>query len=351
MAESVTQLKQQLEALGYPTTTPGLVGEVRFLELKYRLDTHANITKRSSDNNGGSSSSADAKNGGDASRARQKLESLKQASLANCRNDESGEGDDMFRFDINENDDLNEMDDDEDDENEMENEGDDTTADEAPAPAPSRTNNTTNMIGTAAATATAAVVPPPVGMLVPPKKVPPPPMGAPPVRSPVKRDRSADNLSAPLSAHPEHKADMQSTNTAMPGDLKTVDSTSITSGKPHKPVTSRKHDDDDDNLSAGEPAADDDDIEGELDADQAQIKELRTRGKLLESRGDLGGAEGAYQEALRVDPLNVKTLTVFAVFLHRRRGEMVRCLCVLFPSLTGCIWLHPFAHANALPLS
>ena len=193
--ESVTQLKQKLEALGISSVTPGLVGDERFEELKHRLDAHNNITKRSSnDNSSSSSSSSSANNGGDASRARQKLETLKKASLANGRQDESGEGDDMFRFDLNDGNELNDMEDDDDDdqnhdddedgdEDDAANKGDDTTADEVPTPAPTpnRMIDTSHTTGTG----TVATVPPPVGMMAPPKKVPPPPKGAPPAPNPV----------------------------------------------------------------------------------------------------------------------------------------------------------------------
>ena len=74
-----------------------------------------------------------------------------------------------------------------------------------------------------------------------------------------------------------------------------------------------------------------------MDADQAQIKELRNQGKMLEVLADLGGAEWAYQEALRIDPLNVRTLTVFAVFLHRKRGEMDRAEAFFGRALQQCL--------------
>jgi hypothetical protein len=41
------------------------------------------------------------------------------------------------------------------------------------------------------------------------------------------------------------------------------------------------------------------------------------------SAGDLLAAEWAHQEALKIDPLNIKTLTLFAVFLHRKKGKNV----------------------------
>jgi cytochrome c-type biogenesis protein CcmH/NrfG len=40
-------------------------------------------------------------------------------------------------------------------------------------------------------------------------------------------------------------------------------------------------------------------------------------------KGDLVAAEGAHQEALQIDPLNIKTLTLFAVFLHRKKGRHI----------------------------
>ena len=96
-------------------------------------------------------------------------------------------------------------------------------------------------------------------------------------------------------------------------------------------------DDDDDHMSAGEPGGGEEEDDGDLDADQAQIKELRNQGKMLETLADLGGAEWAYQEALRIDPLNVRTLTVFAVFLHRKRGEMDRAEAFFGRALQQCL--------------
>lgn len=52
-----------------------------------------------------------------------------------------------------------------------------------------------------------------------------------------------------------------------------------------------------------------------------QIKTLYNVAKTSESTGDFVATEGAYQEAIKIDPLNIKTLTLFAVFLHRKKGN------------------------------
>ena len=82
---------------------------------------------------------------------------------------------------------------------------------------------------------------------------------------------------------------------------------------------------------------DEEEKDDELDADQAQLKEFHLQGKMQESLQDYEAAEYAYQQALRLDPLHVKTLTLFAVFLHRKRGEMDRAEAFFSRALQQCV--------------
>ena len=161
----------------------------------------------------------------------------------------------------------------------------------------------------------------------------PPPAGPPPSRSqppvPVVNDT--------LSAVTETSA--QQPNQPPPTTASTTSTTAqqqpSSSSSSSSPMKSKMNEEDEDNMSVGNVGEEEDDEN--LNADQAQLKELRVQGKMMESLGDLGGAEWAYQEALRIDPLDVKTLTVFAVFLHRKRGEMSRAEAFFGRALQQCL--------------
>ena len=87
----------------------------------------------------------------------------------------------------------------------------------------------------------------------------------------------------------------------------------------HIPKKDKDHDVDSE-LEESDTDRDDGDND-DLD-DTTQLKELRTQARMLESLGDIGAAEWAYEEALRIDPLDLRTLTSFAVFLHRKKGDL-----------------------------
>ena len=136
-------------------------------------------------------------------------------------------------------------------------------------------------------------------------------------------------------------------STALTSDPTTVPTSTIVSSTPlppqqpssssssSSPMKAKISEEDEDNMSVGNIGEEEDDEN--LNADQAQLKELRVQGKMMETLGDLGGAEWAYQEALRLDPLDVKTLTIFAVFLHRKRGEMSRAEAFFGRALQQCL--------------
>mmetsp|Transcript_4543 Transcript_4543/g.4684 ORF Transcript_4543/g.4684 Transcript_4543/m.4684 type:complete len:551 (+) Transcript_4543:139-1791(+) len=70
---------------------------------------------------------------------------------------------------------------------------------------------------------------------------------------------------------------------------------------------------------------------------EAYIRELRGQARQLEGLGDLVAAEWAHQEALQIDPLDIRTLTLFAVFLHRKKGELGRAEAFFGRGLQLCV--------------
>lgn len=174
-----------------------------------------------------------------------------------------------------------------------------------------------------------------VHLTSPPKRgAPPPPQGPPPSKSThvAKCPMPQQPLAAAAAVIPS------SSSSGVPA-IRTTITTSATpplTTTAHTPSPKKREGDEDDHLSVGDGGGDEEEDEN-LDADQAHIKELRVQGKMLEALSDLNGAEWAYQEALKVDPLNIKTLTVFAVFLHRKRGEMDRADAFFGRALQQCL--------------
>ena len=67
------------------------------------------------------------------------------------------------------------------------------------------------------------------------------------------------------------------------------------------------------------------------DADQddsdtclARVKSLLQRARAKEASGELLAAEALFEEALLLDPTELRTLDSFGVFLHRKKGELAR---------------------------
>jgi tetratricopeptide (TPR) repeat protein len=173
---------------------------------------------------------------------------------------------------------------------------------------------------------------------------PPPPQGPPPSKSLAVKKSQVTTNGSPIAAAVTVIPTSSSSPSSSPSDRPDAGSaTSAAETQPpptHTPSPNKRDgrsgDDDDDNLSVGDVGGDEEEDEN-LDADQAHIKELRVQGKMLEALGDLSGAEWAYQEALKIDPLNIKTLAVFAVFLHRKRGEMDRAAAFFGRALQQCL--------------
>ena len=277
---TVTELKEQLEKLGIPTNTPNLVGEARFIELQLRYRSAQSLVTKTEKDDGGTS------------RTRSKIQGLKEVSSSYGK--EEDEAEDMFHFDLGAN--LDEDDDEEEDDEGEEDEGEDEEVENVHPSVPT---------------------PPPrsTGMVVPPKQAPPPPTGPPP-KSPFK-------YATPMPTETTNESKTNGPIVPPPSHL------------PSTTIQKTKLVDDDDNLSVepDDEEKDDDDV----DAERAQLKEFCKQGKLQESLQDYGAAEYAYQQALRIDPLDVKTLTLFAVFLHRKRGEMDRAEAFFGRALQQCV--------------
>ena len=75
---------------------------------------------------------------------------------------------------------------------------------------------------------------------------------------------------------------------------------------------------DEDSESPGDDSGSDDSDERE------QIHALREHARVLQGIGDVDAADKVLLRALEVDPLDVHTLCDYAIFLHRRRGELAR---------------------------
>ena len=161
----------------------------------------------------------------------------------------------------------------------------------------------------------------------------PPPAGPPPSRAqpPVLNDTPSSSL----TTQPKEPTSTIASSQVIPPPTMTAQQPPPSSSSSSSPMKAKMNEEDEDNMSVGNIGEEEDDEN--LNADQAQLKELRVQGKMMESLGDLGGAEWAYQEALRIDPLDVKTLTVFAVFLHRKRGEMSRAEAFFGRALQQCL--------------
>ena len=70
--------------------------------------------------------------------------------------------------------------------------------------------------------------------------------------------------------------------------------------------------------------SDDDDMEETDSAESyAQIRALLNHALVMENHGELGKAENLYDKALLLDPTDLRTLNSFAVFLHRKRGNVL----------------------------
>ena len=60
-----------------------------------------------------------------------------------------------------------------------------------------------------------------------------------------------------------------------------------------------------------------------------QIRELRLRICDFDILGDVSAVERTYQEALRIDPTDIRILTNFAVFLHSKKGNICHCFDIV----------------------
>lgn len=68
-----------------------------------------------------------------------------------------------------------------------------------------------------------------------------------------------------------------------------------------------------------------------------RIKDLRVLAKQHERAGRIDDAEETYLEALEVDPTDIRTLDKYAIFLHRRRGELPRAAAFFRRAIQECV--------------
>ena len=105
------------------------------------------------------------------------------------------------------------------------------------------------------------------------------------------------------------------------------------SRSPLKVVTRFSHEEDD-----GEDGHDEgSDEEDDEAADHKRIAALRQEARSLEHNGDLRGAEDCLSRALELDPLDVRTLEAYAVFLQTRKGEVARADSFFTRALHVCL--------------
>lgn len=71
--------------------------------------------------------------------------------------------------------------------------------------------------------------------------------------------------------------------------------------------------------------------------DIRRIKELRLVARNYETEGKLDESESAYLEALDIDPTDIRTLDRYAIFLHRRRGELPRAAAFFRRAIQECV--------------
>ena len=90
--------------------------------------------------------------------------------------------------------------------------------------------------------------------------------------------------------------------------------------------------DDDDNEDDEDEKEDGDDVEN-----HRQIVALRQHARVLEHNGDLAGAEQVLARALELDPLDVRTLEAYGLFLHTRKGELARADAFFTRAVHVCI--------------
>ena len=104
-----------------------------------------------------------------------------------------------------------------------------------------------------------------------------------------------------------------------------------------------------------EHQSDDEDPE-ELDSEEEeeeakQVVVLRKHARVLERLGDMAQTENVYSRALELNPMDVKTLQGYAVFLHTRRGELARAEAFFLRALHIClpdfvVWLQQRSQNN-----
>lgn len=80
-----------------------------------------------------------------------------------------------------------------------------------------------------------------------------------------------------------------------------------------------------------------------LDDHLQQLRVLREHAKTLERLDDLLAAEVLHERALELDPTDIVTLQGFAVFLHKKRGELARAEAFFSRALQICL---PGLHSN-----
>ena len=79
-----------------------------------------------------------------------------------------------------------------------------------------------------------------------------------------------------------------------------------------------------------------------------QIRELRLRICDFDVLGDVSAVERTYQEALRIDPTDIRILTNFAVFLHSKKGNICHCFDIVGPCTYFIVCSVQFEHLDEL---
>ena len=148
----------------------------------------------------------------------------------------------------------------------------------------------------------------PVSPVISPPIVPPPP---------INNKKTRDQHISPITNQVNNENKNSSNHASMPDVSNNA--------------KSLQYDDDDGDDACDEDNEDDEDLDknDEIENDDErevylQVKALQQHAKVLEKLGDTNNAESLYERALELDPLDIQTLTRYAVFLHHRRGELTR---------------------------
>ena len=123
----------------------------------------------------------------------------------------------------------------------------------------------------------------------------------------------------------------------------------VPSSSPFKPAprpnlridTRRDGEDDEEEEEEEEEDCEEEDKENDENDQESenrkQVKAYRQHARVLEHNGDLVGADQLFARALDLDPLDVRTLEAYGLFLHSRKGELARADAFFTRAVHVCV--------------